>query len=124
MPPTGAMTGPPWRGTGGWPSCQDPVRGVPCVQVASGVSPARGPRIAAPHRPAGAAVRERSVRRSGRDTGGNRLDARPGGGGPALPAPPRWMRWLPVLYVAAVLVIEPVTPVEWPVSFLLVALPL
>ncbi|MET7457863.1 PP2C family protein-serine/threonine phosphatase [Streptomyces sp. NPDC005574] len=34
------------------------------------------------------------------------------------------MRWLPVLYVAAVLVIEPLTPVEWPVSFLLVALPL
>jgi serine phosphatase RsbU (regulator of sigma subunit) len=34
------------------------------------------------------------------------------------------MRWLPVLYVAGVLVIEPLTPVEWPVSFLLVALPL
>jgi serine phosphatase RsbU (regulator of sigma subunit) len=34
------------------------------------------------------------------------------------------MRWMPVFYVAAVLVIEPVTPVEWPVSFLLIALPL
>ncbi|WP_190018157.1 PP2C family protein-serine/threonine phosphatase [Streptomyces lucensis] len=34
------------------------------------------------------------------------------------------MRWLPVLYVAALLVIEPVTPVDWPVSFVLVALPL
>jgi serine phosphatase RsbU (regulator of sigma subunit) len=34
------------------------------------------------------------------------------------------MRWLPVLYVAGVLVIEPITPVDWPVSFLLVALPL
>ncbi|MEU9450354.1 PP2C family protein-serine/threonine phosphatase [Streptomyces sp. NPDC048277] len=34
------------------------------------------------------------------------------------------MRWLPVLYVAAVLVLEPITPVEWPVSFVLIALPL
>ncbi|MBB5932435.1 PP2C family protein-serine/threonine phosphatase [Streptomyces echinatus] len=41
-----------------------------------------------------------------------------------LPAPPAWMRWLPVLYVAGVLLLEPVTPVEWPVSFVLIALPL
>ncbi|MFI5688071.1 PP2C family protein-serine/threonine phosphatase [Streptomyces sp. NPDC051636] len=41
-----------------------------------------------------------------------------------LPAPPAWMRWLPVMYVAAVLLIEPVTPVQWPVSFVLTALPL
>ncbi|MBL1110017.1 serine/threonine-protein phosphatase [Streptomyces sp. 5-8] len=34
------------------------------------------------------------------------------------------MRWLPVLYVAGLLVLEPVTPVEWPVSFVLIALPL
>ncbi|TWV55943.1 serine/threonine-protein phosphatase [Streptomyces misionensis] len=34
------------------------------------------------------------------------------------------MRWLPVAYVAAVLILEPLTPVDWPVSFLLVALPL
>ncbi|MEU0007191.1 PP2C family protein-serine/threonine phosphatase [Streptomyces sp. NPDC006314] len=34
------------------------------------------------------------------------------------------MRWLPVLYVAAVLLIEPLTPVDWPVSFVLIALPL
>jgi len=34
------------------------------------------------------------------------------------------MRWLPVGYVAAVLILEPITPVDWPVSFLLVALPL
>jgi serine phosphatase RsbU (regulator of sigma subunit) len=34
------------------------------------------------------------------------------------------MRWLPVLYVAAVLLLEPVTPVQWPVSFVLIALPL
>ncbi|MGW0882309.1 PP2C family protein-serine/threonine phosphatase [Streptomyces sp. NPDC002671] len=41
-----------------------------------------------------------------------------------LSAPPAWMLWLPVMYVAGVLVLEPVTPVEWPISFLLVALPL
>ncbi|MFK0150561.1 PP2C family protein-serine/threonine phosphatase [Streptomyces sp. NPDC090493] len=46
------------------------------------------------------------------------------GPNPPLPAPPAWMRWLPVLYVAAVLLIEPVTPVQWPVSFVLIALPL
>ncbi|MER5525207.1 PP2C family protein-serine/threonine phosphatase [Streptomyces sp. NPDC002677] len=46
------------------------------------------------------------------------------GRNPALPAPPGWMRWLPVLYVVAVLLIEPVTPVQWPVSFALIALPL
>ncbi|WP_346017396.1 PP2C family protein-serine/threonine phosphatase [Streptomyces sp. SID6137] len=40
------------------------------------------------------------------------------------PAPPGWMRWLPVFYVAGVLILEPITPVDWPVSFLLVALPL
>jgi serine phosphatase RsbU (regulator of sigma subunit) len=34
------------------------------------------------------------------------------------------MRWLPLFYVAAVLLIEPITPVQWPVSFLLIALPL
>ncbi|MGW7242663.1 PP2C family protein-serine/threonine phosphatase [Streptomyces sp. NPDC054804] len=42
----------------------------------------------------------------------------------ALPAPPAWMRWLPLLYVVGVLLIEPVTPVQWPVSFALIALPL
>ncbi|MFD3583078.1 PP2C family protein-serine/threonine phosphatase [Streptomyces sp. NPDC058683] len=42
----------------------------------------------------------------------------------ALPAPPAWMRWLPLLYVIGVLLIEPVTPVQWPVSFALIALPL
>ncbi|WP_244184076.1 PP2C family protein-serine/threonine phosphatase [Streptomyces cellostaticus] len=41
-----------------------------------------------------------------------------------LPAPPAWMRWLPVLYVVALLLIEPLTPVDWPVSFALIALPL
>lgn len=46
------------------------------------------------------------------------------GPNPPLPAPPAWMRWLPVLYVAAVLLIEPATPVQWPVSFVLIALPL
>ncbi|MEU6407030.1 PP2C family protein-serine/threonine phosphatase [Streptomyces sp. NPDC046985] len=41
-----------------------------------------------------------------------------------MPAPPLWLRWLPVAFVAVVLAIEPVTPVHWPVSFLLIALPL
>ncbi|MFD4759731.1 hypothetical protein ACFWOJ_12795 [Streptomyces sp. NPDC058439] len=40
-----------------------------------------------------------------------------------MPAAPGWMRWLPAFYIAGILVIEPVTPVQWPVSFLLVALP-
>ncbi|MDX3759912.1 PP2C family protein-serine/threonine phosphatase [Streptomyces sp. AK02-04a] len=48
----------------------------------------------------------------------------PNSTGRSLPAPPMWMRWLPLFYVAAVLLIEPLTPVEWPVSFLLIALPL
>ncbi|MFF4729715.1 PP2C family protein-serine/threonine phosphatase [Streptomyces mirabilis] len=48
----------------------------------------------------------------------------PNSTGRSLPAPPMWMRWLPLFYVAAVLLIEPITPVEWPVSFLLIALPL
>ncbi|MFJ9413581.1 MULTISPECIES: PP2C family protein-serine/threonine phosphatase [unclassified Streptomyces] len=37
--------------------------------------------------------------------------------------PPAWMRWLPPAYVVFVLVLEPVTPTQWPVSSLLVALP-
>ncbi|WP_241779784.1 PP2C family protein-serine/threonine phosphatase [Streptomyces natalensis] len=37
--------------------------------------------------------------------------------------PPAWMRWLPAAFVAAVLLLEPVTPTPWPVSFMLVALP-
>jgi serine phosphatase RsbU (regulator of sigma subunit) len=41
-----------------------------------------------------------------------------------LPAPPAWLRWLPVLFVAGVLLLEPATPVDWPVSFVLIALPL
>ncbi|MGW0997765.1 PP2C family protein-serine/threonine phosphatase [Streptomyces sp. NPDC002523] len=34
------------------------------------------------------------------------------------------MRWLPLLFIAGVLLLEPVTPVVWPVSFVLIALPL
>ncbi|MEV6837801.1 PP2C family protein-serine/threonine phosphatase [Streptomyces sp. NPDC051133] len=41
-----------------------------------------------------------------------------------LPAPPVWLRLLPVLYVVAVLLVEPATPVDWPVSFVLIAVPL
>ncbi|GHD97025.1 PP2C family protein-serine/threonine phosphatase [Streptomyces naganishii] len=61
-------------------------------------------------------------RRGGREAG----DGRPASGDgtrPQVPAPPLWLRWLPVFYVAAVLALEPVTPVDWPVSFLLIALP-
>ncbi|MGW1797225.1 PP2C family protein-serine/threonine phosphatase [Streptomyces sp. NPDC001984] len=43
---------------------------------------------------------------------------------PQLPGPPAWMRWLPALYVVGLLVLEPITPVLWPVSFVLIALPL
>lgn len=39
------------------------------------------------------------------------------------PTTPGWMRWMPAAYVAFVLLLEPLTPVEWPVSFLLIALP-
>ncbi|MGW7660323.1 PP2C family protein-serine/threonine phosphatase [Streptomyces sp. NPDC054756] len=42
---------------------------------------------------------------------------------PRVPTPSAWMRWLPALYVAGVLALEPITPVQWPVSFLLIALP-
>ncbi|MEV6112935.1 PP2C family protein-serine/threonine phosphatase [Streptomyces sp. NPDC052109] len=42
---------------------------------------------------------------------------------PRLPAPPAWLRWLPILYVVAVLLLEPLTPVDWPVSFALIAVP-
>ncbi|MFF4038091.1 PP2C family protein-serine/threonine phosphatase [Streptomyces sp. NPDC001816] len=41
-----------------------------------------------------------------------------------LPAPPAWMRWLPALFVAALLLVEPFTPVDWPVSFALITVPL
>ncbi|WP_393101546.1 SpoIIE family protein phosphatase [Streptomyces sp. LN325] len=40
------------------------------------------------------------------------------------PATPLWLRWLPALYIAFLLLLEPLTPVQWPVSFLLIALPL
>lgn len=39
-------------------------------------------------------------------------------------APPAWMHWLPVLYTLALLALEPLTPVDWPVSFALIAVPL
>ncbi|GHF08287.1 membrane protein [Streptomyces spiralis] len=43
---------------------------------------------------------------------------------PQVPAPPMWLRLLPLAYVAGVLALEPLTPVDWPVSFLLTGLPL
>ncbi|MFJ9867659.1 PP2C family protein-serine/threonine phosphatase [Streptomyces sp. NPDC101165] len=41
-----------------------------------------------------------------------------------LPAPPAWIRWLPAMFVAALLLVEPLTPVDWPVSFALITVPL
>lgn len=64
------------------------------------------------------------MRRPGRRAG---EDTRAAGNPSAqqlVPAPPLWLRWLPALYVAAVLLVEPITPVQWPVSFVLTALPL
>ncbi|MFE1915521.1 PP2C family protein-serine/threonine phosphatase [Streptomyces anandii] len=63
------------------------------------------------------------MRRPGGRAAGNGRAAREDGVGPRVPAQPLWLRWLPVIYVAAVLALEPVTPVDWPVSFLLIALP-
>lgn len=40
------------------------------------------------------------------------------------PAPPAWVRRLALLYVVVLLLIEPVTPVQWPMSFALIAVPL
>lgn len=53
----------------------------------------------------------------------NSRTAQSRGAGHQVPSPPAWVRWLPAMYVAAILVLEPVTPVQWPVSFLLIALP-
>lgn len=64
------------------------------------------------------------MRWRGRGTEAGSAAPEPDSTGRSLPAPPVWMRWLPLFYVAAVLLIEPITPVEWPVSFLLIALPL
>ncbi|MFI9721976.1 PP2C family protein-serine/threonine phosphatase [Streptomyces sp. NPDC052396] len=54
---------------------------------------------------------------------GNNHAVRLSSSGLEVPAPPAWMRWLPAALVAGILLLEPITPVEWPVSFLLVALP-
>ncbi|CAM5653982.1 Membrane protein OS=Kitasatospora aureofaciens OX=1894 GN=GCM10010502_22850 PE=4 SV=1 [Kitasatospora aureofaciens] len=54
---------------------------------------------------------------------GRRRRTEPGGSEPQVPAQPAWIRWLPVIYVATVLALEPITPVQWPVSFVLIALP-
>ncbi|MFE0512557.1 PP2C family protein-serine/threonine phosphatase [Streptomyces sp. NPDC058964] len=55
----------------------------------------------------------------------DRTDSRVGSGDGQGPSPePAWLRWLPVHYVVVVLLLEPVTPVQWPVSFVLIALPL
>ncbi|WP_431771348.1 PP2C family protein-serine/threonine phosphatase [Streptomyces cucumeris] len=61
--------------------------------------------------------------RGGAGHGGHRQAPRLSDGGLGIPSPPAWMRWLPLIYVAVILAVEPITPVEWPVSFLLIALP-
>lgn len=63
------------------------------------------------------------VRWPGRREAESRRAAQSSGVGLQVPAPPAWMRWLPAIYVVAILVLEPITPVQWPVSFLLIALP-
>ncbi|MES9555209.1 PP2C family protein-serine/threonine phosphatase [Streptomyces sp. NPDC086796] len=63
------------------------------------------------------------MRWPGRPGAASRRTVPPGDGGPQVPPAPVWMRWLPAFYVAGILVLEPITPVKWPVSFLLIALP-
>ncbi|MEU3355982.1 PP2C family protein-serine/threonine phosphatase [Streptomyces sp. NPDC037389] len=67
------------------------------------------------------------MRQRQRDDAGGADVARPvrlsGATGLEAPETPVWMRWLPAVFVAAVLLLEPLTPVKWPVSFLLIALP-
>ncbi|GGX63675.1 hypothetical protein GCM10010515_34220 [Streptomyces fructofermentans] len=65
-----------------------------------------------------------SGRGAGQGRDGGRGRGATVGVGPGAPTPPTWLRRLPLFYVAGVLVLEPITPVEWPVSFLLIALPL
>ncbi|MFI9275791.1 PP2C family protein-serine/threonine phosphatase [Kitasatospora sp. NPDC052896] len=63
------------------------------------------------------------MRLPGRGGAARRGATKRGGAPPRVPAPPAWIRWLPAIYVAAILALEPITPVQWPVSFLLIALP-
>lgn len=84
----------------------------------SGHPSARVPRPGPPRRDGDSGARERAVRRHRPAIEAAAPDRR------RLPADPAWMRWLPVFYVAGVLALEPLTPVQWPVSFLLIALPL
>ncbi|MFI7091590.1 PP2C family protein-serine/threonine phosphatase [Streptomyces lydicus] len=64
-------------------------------------------------------------------------ERRPGRGRPAgtragtvensgfeVPRRPAWMRWLPLAYLVFVMVLEALTPTDWAVSFLLIALPM
>ncbi|MFI0219279.1 PP2C family protein-serine/threonine phosphatase [Streptomyces lydicus] len=64
-------------------------------------------------------------------------ERRPGRGRPAgtragtvensgfeVPRRPAWMRWLPLAYLVFVMVLETLTPTDWAVSFLLIALPM
>ncbi|MFG2863759.1 PP2C family protein-serine/threonine phosphatase [Streptomyces sioyaensis] len=62
-------------------------------------------------------------RRPDRGRAGGQLTAIVDHSGFEVPRPPAWMRWLPLAYVVWVLLLEFVTPTQWAVSFLLIALP-
>lgn len=63
------------------------------------------------------------MRLPGRSGADRHSATKPDGTPSRLPAPPAWIRWLPAIYVVAILALEPITPEQWPVSFLLIALP-
>ncbi|GAA2644324.1 PP2C family protein-serine/threonine phosphatase [Streptomyces lunalinharesii] len=67
----------------------------------------------------GAAV----VKPSGQARPGQRLTGLVDSNGFEAPRVPPWMRWLPGLYVLLVLLLEFVTPTQWAVSSLLIAVP-
>ncbi|WP_052230330.1 PP2C family protein-serine/threonine phosphatase [Streptomyces sp. CT34] len=61
--------------------------------------------------------------RRGRGREGNRLTGLVDSNGFEVPTVPTWMRWLPAGYFVFVLLLEFVTPTQWAVSFLLIAVP-
>ncbi|MFB7631031.1 PP2C family protein-serine/threonine phosphatase [Streptomyces sp. NPDC056149] len=60
---------------------------------------------------------------SGRGRPTQRLSGLVDSNGFEAPTVPAWMRWLPALYVLIVLLLEFVTPTQWAVSSLLIAVP-
>ncbi|MFF2806642.1 PP2C family protein-serine/threonine phosphatase [Streptomyces sp. NPDC058000] len=63
------------------------------------------------------------MRSSGQGHPGQRLSGLVDSNGFEAPMVPPWMRWLPGLYVLVVLLLEFVTPTQWAVSSLLIAVP-